>query len=109
MSDQGTQQPAQGSTLPYAPGAVPSLVLGIIGVVFSWCYAIGLIPSIIGLVMGIKARKVYETEGSKYQGKGMATAGFVLSIIGIVSSAIAAIVYIIAVVAVATTGFEYYN
>jgi uncharacterized membrane protein len=100
MSDQGTSQPAQGAILPNAPGAVPSLVLGIIGVALCWCYAIGLVPSIIGLVFGVKSRKVLADSPTKYQGKGMATAGFVLSIIGVVSSAIAAVIYVLVAVLV---------
>jgi hypothetical protein len=90
--------------MPNAPGSVPALVLGIIGVAFSWCYAIGLVPSIIGLVFGIKARKALAESPTKFQGKGMATAGFVLSIIGIVSSAIAAVVYILIVAFAVTHG-----
>jgi hypothetical protein len=66
---------------PYTPApnngkAVASLVLGIVSIVFCWIYGIvGIIPGIIGLVLGISAKK--ETPS------GMATAGLVLSIIGV--------------------------
>ncbi len=99
MSDQGA---AQGTTKPYAPGAIPSLVLGIIGTVFGACYAAGLIPSIIGLVFAMKARKALAANAAQYQSPGMATAGLVLSIIGLVASAIGIIIIIVAIVAVIT-------
>ena len=66
--------------------AVASLVLGIISVVciFLWLTIwgtyIGLAAGIVGLVLGVKARK----EGTS----GLATAGFVLAIIGLVLNAI---------------------
>lgn len=56
--------------------AVAALVLGICSIVFCWVYGIiGIIPGIIGLILGIAAKK--ETPSS------MATAGLVLSIIGV--------------------------
>jgi hypothetical protein len=91
MSDQGTVKPN-------APGAVPGLVLGIVGAALSWCYGVGLIPSIIGLVMSVKARKALAAEPAKYQGQGMATAGFVLSIIGLILSVIFVVVIVIAII-----------
>jgi hypothetical protein len=102
MSDQGT---SQGMVKPNVPGAVPSLVLGIIGSALCWCYAVGLVPSIIGLVFGVKARKTLATETDKYQGQGMATAGFVLGIVGLVLNIIFAIIYIaVVVIAVSSSG-----
>ena len=104
MSDQSTSQPTQGSVLPYAPGAVASLVLGIVGTVFGFCYGIGLVPSIIGLVFGVKARKAIQAGSSQYQSPGIGTAGFVLSIIGIVASAIGIIILVVVIIAVIATG-----
>ncbi len=62
--------------------AVASLVLGIVSVVvnFLGLFWVSLVTSIIGLILGIMARKKAPS--------GMATAGFVLSIIGLVLSGI---------------------
>lgn len=62
--------------------AVASLVLGIVSVVFSLIglYIPGLLAGIIGIVLGVMAKKKNPS--------GMATAGFVLSIIGTVLCAI---------------------
>ena len=63
--------------------AVTSLVLGIVAIVFSFIglsIPFGLIIGIVGIVLGIVAKKKNPT--------GMATAGLVLSIIGTVLCAI---------------------
>lgn len=58
--------------------AIASLVLGIISCVCSVCYIIGwiagLVCGILAIVFGVKARK--------HSAKGLATAGFVLGIVG---------------------------
>jgi hypothetical protein len=42
------------------PNATASLVLGIISIVFCWCYGIvGFITGVIGLVLAIKDSKTY--------------------------------------------------
>lgn len=67
--------------------AIISLVCGIAGIALPWWSTwlpfITLIASIVGLVFSVKARN-----GLPADGKGMATAGLVLCIIGIVLSAI---------------------
>lgn len=62
--------------------AVASLVLGIVAVVFSFIglYLPGLLAGIIGIVLGVMAKKKNPS--------GMATAGFVLSIIGTILCAL---------------------
>lgn len=60
--------------------AVAALVLGIIGVVSSWCL-VGLIPAILGIVFGALGRK--ETGPGGKSGRGMATAGLVCGIVGL--------------------------
>lgn len=52
--------------------AIASLVLGIVGLV-TMCSKLGLIPSILGLILGCIARN------GKKSGQGMATAGIILS------------------------------
>ncbi|MCR4963045.1 MAG: hypothetical protein K6B40_04110 [Firmicutes bacterium] len=64
--------------------AVASLVLGIISLVcafLGWGAILGLATGIAGTVLGAKARKISQT--------GMATAGFVCSLIGLICSAAA--------------------
>ena len=63
--------------------AVASLVLGILSLIcacFGYSSIAGLIFGIIGIVLGAKARKVSQT--------GLATAGFVCSLIGLILCAI---------------------
>jgi len=60
-----------------APGAVSSLVLGIIGIVFC-----GVIFGTIAIVQANSANRSINSD-PMYGGKGMATAGLVLGIVGI--------------------------
>ena len=79
-------QPPQG---PYDPGrglGIGSLVCGIIGLVLTWVYGIGLVPSIVGLILGVISGNK-SAEAGLPRG-GMATAGFVLSIISLALSAL---------------------
>lgn len=62
--------------------AVAALVLGIIGIVSFWTpwfNIVSLTISIIGIVLGMKARNEIPVG---YQGRGIATAGLICSIIG---------------------------
>ena len=78
---------------PVVPGkgkAVASLVLGIIAIVLAWFGYLGIVSivlSIIGIVLSVSAKKDMDAAGV-YTSKGMATAGFVLSLIALILSAI---------------------
>lgn len=64
------------------PMAIAGLVLGIVSIVFSFLYVwIGLATGIVGIVLSVKGRKLIAK-------KGLATAGLVLSIIGVSLSGI---------------------
>ena len=103
--------PQQGGT-PYQqniPGkgtAVASLVLGIIALVvawFGWGAVVAIVLSIVGIILGINARKQLLPD----QGRGMATAGMICSIIAL---AISAIVFVACVIcATAMTGWGLTN
>ncbi|MBK0420716.1 DUF4190 domain-containing protein [Leucobacter sp. CSA2] len=66
--------------------AISSLVLGIVGVVFSFLVSfVGLVAGVVGLVLGILARK-------KGQPKGMSLTGIILSAAAIVLAIISMII-----------------
>lgn len=69
---------------PKTPGAsVASLVLGILGILFSCCCGVGCLFGIIGLILAIVGNKDHKT--------GVGTGGLVCSIIAIVLSILAVI------------------
>lgn len=74
------EPPPQAQPLQNAPGAVPSLVLGILGIVIPY---VGWILAIIALVQAKKARQALALRPGAYAGDGMAKAGRILGIIGI--------------------------
>jgi hypothetical protein len=96
-------QPAYGGQVPY--GAVPqphprvtiALVLGILGVV--------LVPpaGIVGLVLGVRARKEIDAEPYRYSGRGTATAAVVLGIVSAVIGLLAILLVLFVILAVASS------
>ena len=93
------------STAPYPPAgyvlqsrpasngkAIASMVLGIVGVVAWWLAGISLVLGLVGLPLGVSARRRFPS--------GMATAGIVLGIISIVFGAM---YWIVVVIEVATS------
>ena len=96
--------------MPYAmPGvsdprsgqAITSLVLGIIGLVLCWlgaasiCAVVPIIVNVLGLIFGILGR-------ASFQRKSLATAGLILSIIGLALTLGFVILYVITTVASAS-------
>ncbi len=78
-------------------GAVASLVLGILSLIcafFGYGAFLGLVFGIIGTVLGAKARKTSQT--------GLATGGFVCSLIGLIFSAVGLVCAIACVGALGT-------
>lgn len=83
---------------PNAPGAVPALVLGIVGLAlcglcapFAW-------------VQGQKAERAIQASGGAYAGGGMATTGKILGIVGtvfLILSMLFGIVYVVFLIVVA--------
>ena len=82
-----------GSQLPAAPGAVVSLVCGIIAVAVG---CTGLVLGIVALINARNARAAIAANPGAYSGEGMATAGHVLGIIGVIWGGIIAL-YLVAV------------
>lgn len=83
-----------------ARGAVASMVLGILGIVIPY---VGWILAIIAWVLGAKARNRIREDPS-LQGKGMATAGFVLGIIGTIGLLLVVILAAVVFVLVSDLG-----
>lgn len=81
------------------PSAAP-LILGILSVCFYLLPLIGLALGIIGIVLSLKARRV--SPGS------IPTAGFVLSIIGTVLSAIFSLILVAVIMEVLASGWYYF-
>lgn len=72
--------------------AIAGLALGIASLVLGYeAWTLGVATGIVGLVLSIQAKKSYEAIGLK---SGMATAGFVLSIVGLALSAVGLVVCI---------------
>ncbi len=71
--------------------SIAALICGILGIIGSFipviCY-VTLILSILGIIFGAKGNKIAKATG---EGKGLATAGLVLGIIGVAFGAVGAI------------------
>lgn len=67
--------------------AITSLVLGIVGIILCMFPYIGTTINVIGLVFGIRANKTSKS--------GVGTAGFVLSLVGLVLSVLIFIVFVV--------------
>lgn len=77
-------QPAQGSGLPSVNGlAVASMVLGIVSLVFCWCWPVGGTCAIVGLPLGAIAMSKISKGEADPAPKGMAVAGLVMNIISV--------------------------
>lgn len=90
--------PNENETVPGKNYAIASLVCGIVAVVFMWFgygAIIGIASGVVGLILGIKANKI--------QKQGMATAGIVLSIIGLSLGALIFVACVVCVALVANT------
>ena len=87
--------------MPPIPNATGSLVLGILSIVFSFCYGVvGLVLGIIGLILANKATQLYEQNPGAFNQSsyGNAKAGRITAIIGVVLSALLLIYFIFVLV-----------
>ncbi len=91
--------------------AITSMVLGICACALAWVpflNILALAAGIVGLVLSMKAKKLAATQNlTTWDGKGMNTAGLVLSIIGIVLAVINVILWIIAMMAFSAVAHAY--
>ena len=76
---------------PHKGKAIAAMVLGIVACVLCWfgliLAIIAVVCAVIGLILAVSANKGMKADGIT-EGKGMATAGLVLSIIGLAVGAI---------------------
>ncbi|WP_373517606.1 CCC motif membrane protein [Pricia sp.] len=66
------------------PNETAIIVLSIFGIVCCWCLGLGLIPSVIALVLALKAEKLYRENPEMYVNSSTIKTGKILAIIGIV-------------------------
>jgi len=108
------QQPYGGGYLP--PGyvapppneglAVASMVIGIVAMVLSCGYGVGLLGSPVALVMGRVSMKRIDQSQGQLGGRGMAQAGFILGIIGTVLLVLALVALVIIIIVAVNGGFD---
>ncbi len=89
--------PASSPQRPTVPGAVPSLVLGIIGVLTG---PLGLLLGIIAIVLGRSAKRKLRDHPGQYGGDGLASTGQILGIVAIVLGVVTTIAMVAAFAAV---------
>ncbi len=79
------------------PNATASLVLGIISIVATVCYGLGIICGIIALVLANKDRKLFQSAPELYSASSYSTsnAGRICAIIGTVLSSIYILIILI--------------
>jgi hypothetical protein len=80
--------------------AIASMVLGIV-----WLAGVG---SVLALIFGLKARKQIDWSSGTQGGRGMATAGIVLGIIGIIGALIYWAVVVIAAMHASSSSVQGY-
>ncbi len=66
------------------PNETAIIILSIFGIVCCWCLGLGLIPSVIALVLALKAQKLYRENPEMYVNSSTIKTGKILAIIGIV-------------------------
>lgn len=84
--------------------AIAALILGILGIIGSFCIGIGIVPAIAGVVLGILGMKAAQKLPGEPQ-KGLAIAGIITGAIGIVIS----LLWIVLVVVADDSDFEGIN
>ena len=78
------------------PNSTAVLVLGILSIVFCWCYGfIGIVMSVVALAISVKPFKLYQENPDKWSGYNNLKAGRITAIIGLALSIITIILFII--------------
>ena len=93
---------SQNNSVPFNPGksySIPSMILGIVGLVFIWLPPLSFVVAVVGLLLGMVGKKKARAVG--VPPSAMATAG-------IVCATIALVIWGIAIIIVAM-GFVFYR
>lgn len=108
----GAYQPPMGGQLPQAPNATAILVLGILSIVFCWCYGVvGAILATIALAMCGSAMRAVEANPAGFQAQSVSNlkTGKILAIIGLVLSALFLLWFIFAIATAGLHGSRIYG
>jgi hypothetical protein len=102
----GYPVPGYTPTPPNEGMAVAAMVVGIVALVLSCGYGVGLLGSPVALVLGRVSMKRIDASGGQVGGRGMAQAGFILGIIGTILLVLAIIVLVIIIIAAVNGAFD---
>jgi hypothetical protein len=110
----GQPQPGYPYGSGYAPPqndgmALTAMIVGIVSLVLTCGYGIGLLGSPVALVLGRVSMKRIDRSGGRLAGRGMAQTGFILGIIGTVLLVLALIALVIVIVVAVNGGFDNNN
>jgi hypothetical protein len=95
---------------PHPPGAVASLVLGILALVGGWVPVVGLVLGALAIASAKRANGALTATPGTYEAGGLPTAGLVTGTIGLVMSALSTLWFLMmlgmisAVIAAAASG-----
>ncbi len=89
-----------------APNSTAVLVLGILSIIFCWCWGIGLILGIIALIFGIKSRRLSNNEPDRYSISSLKNlnAGYICALIGTILSGLYVLVIVVSIIFGLTIG-----
>ena len=95
-----------------APNATSVLVLGILSIIFCWCWGLGLILGIIALIFGVKSRRLVLEEPDRYSiaSQKNLNAGYICALIGTILGGLFVLSTVISIIfglALGTSIFQY--
>ena len=95
-----TSSPSTSAAQQSVPNATAALVLGILGLVLNCCYGAGFLLSLIGLILGVKGKKLYKANPEQYSKKSYSNlnAGYICSLIGVILAGLGILFWIVYVV-----------
>jgi hypothetical protein len=83
-----------------------AMIIGIVSLVLSCGYGVGLLGSPAALIMGRISMKRIDRSGGRLGGRGLAMTGFILGIVGTVLLVLAIIAVVVIIVVAANGGFD---
>ena len=83
-----------------APNSTAVLVLGILSIIFCWCWGIGLILGIIALVFGVKSRRLARELPARFSESSIKNlnAGYICALIGTILSGLYVLVIVVSII-----------